>query len=137
MRSFSNGEPRRRSKSRISKIWKSKLTSILSIMSGMALATSRHLRICPEGQVLKSVSDGFSVTLPKSVYSKCHGKRLTSMMGLMWASTVVPLIEQGVIMVGELIQISSEKHFSPLDHSSFMASRVVLHYEDQEEKEVP
>ena len=44
------------------------------------------------------------------------------MMGLMWASMVVPLIEQGVIVEGELILISSEKHFSPLDQSSFMAS---------------
>ena len=44
------------------------------------------------------------------------------MMGLMWASTVVPLIEQGVIVEGELIQIASEKHFSPSDQSSFMAS---------------
>ena len=44
------------------------------------------------------------------------------MMGLMWASTVVPLIEQGVIMEGELIQIASEKRFSPSDQSSFITS---------------
>jgi len=44
------------------------------------------------------------------------------MMGLMWASMVVPLIEQGVIVEGELIQIASKMHFSPSDHSSFMAS---------------
>ena len=100
----------------------SKLTSILSTMSGTTLAIPRHLRMCPKGQLFKSMSDGLSVTLPRRMYSKCHGKTLTSMMGLMWASTVVPLIEQGVIMEGELIQISSEKHFSPLDHSSFMAS---------------
>ena len=56
------------------------------------------------------------------MYAKCHGKTLTSMMGLMWASMVVPLIEQGVIVEGELIQIASEKHFSPSDQSSFMAS---------------
>ena len=60
--------------------------------------------------------------MPKSVCAKCHGKILTSMMGLMWASMVVLLIEQGLIMEGELIQIASEKHFSPSDHSSFMAS---------------
>ena len=53
---------------------------------------------------------------------KCHGKTLTSMMGLMWASMVVPLIEQEVIVEGELIQIALEKHFSLSDHSSFMAS---------------
>ena len=68
------------------------------------------------------MSDGLSITLPKSVYAKCHGKTLTSMMGLMWASMVVPLIEQGVIVEGELIQIASKKHFSPSHHSSFMAS---------------
>ena len=44
------------------------------------------------------------------------------MMGLMWASMVVPLIEQGVIVEGEIIQIASEKHFSPSDQASFMAS---------------
>jgi len=70
----------------------------------------RHSRMCSKGQLFKSVTDGLSVTLPKRVYAKCHGKISTSMMGLMWASIVV-LIEQGVIMEGELIQIASEKHF--------------------------
>ena len=78
--------------------------------------------MCPKGQLFKSMSDGLSVTLPRRVYAKCHGKTLTSMMGLMWASMVVPLIEQGVIVEGELIQIASEKCFSPSDQSSFMAS---------------
>ena len=91
-------------------------------MSDMSLATPRHLRMCPKGQVFKSVSDGLSVTLPRSVYAKCPGKTLTSMMGLMWASMVVPLIKQGVIVEGELIQIASEKRFSPSDQSSFTAS---------------
>ena len=68
------------------------------------------------------MSDGLNVTLPRRVYAKCHGKTLTSMMGLMWDSTVVPLIEQGVIIEGELIQIASEKRFSPSDQSSFKAS---------------
>ena len=67
--------------------------------------------MCPEGQLFKSVSDGLSITLPRRVYAKCHGKTLTSMMGLMWVSTVVPLIEQGVIVEGELIQISFRKAF--------------------------
>jgi len=123
MRSFSNGDPRRRSKSRILKIWKSKLTSILSTMSGTALVILRHLRMCPKGQLLNSVSDGLSVTLPRRVYAKWHGKTLTSMMGLMWASTVVPFIDQGVIVEGEPILITSEKHFSPSDHSSSASSR--------------
>ena len=78
--------------------------------------------MCPKGQLFKSMSDGLSVTLPRRVYAMCHGKTLTCMIGLMWASMVVPLIEQGVIMEGELIQISSEKHFTPSDHSSLMVS---------------
>ena len=78
--------------------------------------------MCSKGQLLNSVSDGLSVTLPKRVYAKCHGKTLTSMMGLMWASMVVLLIEQGVIVEGEVIQIASEKRFSPSDHSSFLVS---------------
>ena len=47
---------------------------------------------------------------------------LTSMMGLTWASTVIPPIEHGIIMEGILVQTSSEKHIAPSDHSSFMAS---------------
>ena len=73
---------------------------------------------------MRSLSNGLSITLPKRVYAKCHDKILTSMMGLMWASTVVPLIEQGVIMEGELIQIASKKHLSPSDHSSLASSRI-------------
>ena len=76
----------------------------------------------PEGQLFKSVSDDLSITLPRRLYAKCHGNTLTSMMGLMWASTVVPLIEQGVVVEGELIQITSEKRFSPSDHSLSMAT---------------
>jgi hypothetical protein len=47
---------------------------------------------------------------------------LTSMMGLRWASTIFPLIEQGMIVDGELIEITSEKHLTPSDQSSSMAS---------------
>ena len=61
-----------------------------------------------------------------SVYAKCHGKTLATMMGLMWASTVVPLIEQGVIVEGELIQIALEKRLTPSDHSSPMASLIIV-----------
>ena len=68
------------------------------------------------------MSDGLSITLPRRLYAKCHGNTLTSMMGLVWPSTVVPLIEQEVIMEGELIQIASEKSFSPSDHSLSMAT---------------
>jgi hypothetical protein len=63
-----------------------------------------------------------SETLPKRVSAKSHGRMLTSMIGLQWASMVIPLIEQGTIKEGELIQIDSEKCITPSDHSSFMAS---------------
>ena len=42
----------------------------------------------------------------------------------LWASMVVPLIEQGVIVEGDLIKIASGKRFSPSDQSSFIASSV-------------
>jgi len=58
-------------------------------------------------------------------------------MGLMWASVVVPLIEQGVIVEGELIQIASEKcFFFHLTIPPSWPPREVLHYMDQEEREV-
>ena len=103
-------------------MWKSKLTSILSIMSNTTLATFRHSRVCPKGQLFRSMSDSLGVTLPNRMYAKCHGKTLASMMGLKWASMVIPLIEQEMIAEGELIQIASEKHLTPSDHSFFMAS---------------
>ena len=59
------------------------------------------------------------------------------MMGLMWASTVVPLIEQGVIVEGELVQIASESVSLHLTNPPSWLPREVLHYENQEEKEVP
>ena len=47
---------------------------------------------------------------------------LPFMMGLTWASTVIPPIEHGMIVEGILIQTSSEKHIARSDHSSFMTS---------------
>jgi len=44
------------------------------------------------------------------------------MMGLKWASLVILLIEQGMIIEGELNQIASQKCLNPFDYSSFMAS---------------
>jgi hypothetical protein len=52
---------------------------------------------------------------------------LTSIKGLRWASMIFSLIEQGMIIDGELIQITSKKHLTPSDHF----------WEDQEEKKVP
>jgi hypothetical protein len=103
-------------------MWNSRLILILSIVSGTALATPQHSRMCPDGQLLRSLSDGPSVTLPERVYAKCHGMILTSMMGLRWASMIFPFIEQRMIIDGELIQISSEKRTTPSAHSSYMAS---------------
>jgi hypothetical protein len=83
--------------------------------------------MCPNGQLLRSLSDGLSDTLPKRVYAKCHGMILTSMMGLRWASTIFPLIEQGMIIDGELIQIASKKHLTSFDQSSSVTSlRIAL-----------
>jgi hypothetical protein len=44
------------------------------------------------------------------------------MMDLLWASTAIPLMEQGTTRESGLIQIASEKHATPSDHSSFVAS---------------
>jgi hypothetical protein len=52
---------------------------------------------------LRSLSDDLSITLPNKVYAKFHGIILTSMMGLRWASTVIPFMEQGRIVEGEEI----------------------------------
>jgi hypothetical protein len=78
--------------------------------------------MCPDGQLLRSLLDGLSGTLGKRVYTKCHGMILTFMMGSRWASMVFLLIEQGMIVDGELIQIASEKRLTPSDYSSSMAS---------------
>jgi hypothetical protein len=50
---------------------------------------------------LRSLSDGLSVTLPNKVYARCHGMTLTSKVGLRWASTIIPLKEQEMIVEGE------------------------------------
>ena len=78
--------------------------------------------MCPKGQHLSSLLDGLSVTSPNRVYAKFHSMMLIFMMGLTWASTVIPPIEHGMIVEGILIQTSSEKHLAPYDHSSFMTS---------------
>ena len=77
-RSFSSRKPRRWSKSKISKMWKFKLTLILSIVSDTALATPDIQGCVPRDNSL-SMLDGLSVILTKRVYAKCHCKTLTSM----------------------------------------------------------
>ena len=112
----------RRSKLRISKMWKSRLTSILSIVTGTALATPQNSRMCPKGQLSKSLPDGFRETLPKRVCAKCHGMILPYILGISWASTAIPLMEHGMVMEGESIQAASAKSIIPFDHSSLMSS---------------
>jgi hypothetical protein len=47
---------------------------------------------------LKNLSDGLSVTFPNKVYAMRHDITLASMMGLRWASTVIPFMGQGTIV---------------------------------------
>jgi hypothetical protein len=56
-------------------------------------------------------------------YSKCHGIILTSMTGLRLAFTVIPFMEQGMIVEGEQIKSASEK-FSNLVNYFSMASMI-------------
>jgi hypothetical protein len=96
----------------------------LSTRSGTTKATPRHSRMCPERQLLRSLSDGLSVTLPNKVYSKCHVIILTSMTGLRWASMVIPFMEQERIVEGEQIQSASEKCSTLVDHFFSTASMI-------------
>ena len=82
----------------------------------------RHSKMCPWGQLSKSLPDGFSVTLPKRECGKCHGMILPSMLGIRWASMENPLMEHGMIMEGDSIQPASEKCLVPSDHSSLISS---------------
>ena len=98
------------------------MTSILSILIGTALATPRHSRMCPSGQLFKSLPDGFSETLPKRECAKCHDRILPSMLGISWASMVIPLMEHGMIVEGDSIQTALEKSTILFDHSSLFSS---------------
>ena len=63
----------------------------------------------PKGQLSKILPDGFRETLPKRVCAKCHSMILPSILGISWASTVIPLMEHGMVMEGESIQTASFK----------------------------
>jgi hypothetical protein len=80
--------------------------------------------MCPEKQLLRSLSDGLNVTLPNKVYAKCHGIILTSMTGLRWDFMVIPFMEQGRIVEGEQIQSASDKCSTLVDHFFSMASMI-------------
>ena len=88
----------------------------------MALAIPRHSRMCPEGQLSKSLLDGFRETLPKRVCAMCQGMILPSILGISYASTAIPFMEHGMVMEGESIQTASEKSVILFDHSSLMSS---------------
>ena len=47
---------------------------------------------------------------------------LPSILGISWASTVISLMEHGMVMEGESIQTASAKSIIPFDHSSMMSS---------------
>jgi hypothetical protein len=63
-RSYSIGERRRRSRSRTSNMWKSRFTLTLSTRAAQHMQPLQHSRICPEGQLLRRLSDSLSVTFP-------------------------------------------------------------------------
>jgi hypothetical protein len=49
---------------------------------------------------------------------------LTSIVGLRWASTIVPFMEQEMIIEGEQIQSASEKFPTLVNHFFSMASMI-------------
>jgi hypothetical protein len=49
---------------------------------------------------------------------------LTSIVGLRWASTIIPFMEQEMIVEGEQIQRASKKFPTPVDHFFSMASMI-------------
>ena len=67
-----------------------------------------HTRMCPKGQLSKSLPNGFSEILPKRECAKCHGMILPSTLGISWASTVIPRMEHGMIVEGDSIQTASK-----------------------------
>jgi hypothetical protein len=53
-----------------------------------------------------------------------HGIMLTSIVGLRWASMIIPLMEQEMIVEGEQIQSASEKFPTPVSHFFPMAPAI-------------
>jgi hypothetical protein len=49
---------------------------------------------------------------------------LTSIVGLRWDSTIIPFMEQEMIVEGEQIQSASEKFPTPVNHFFFMAPMI-------------
>ena len=97
-------------------MWKSMKTSILSIMTGMALAIPQHSKISSEG-LLKTLLVETSGILPRRISTKNLDMILVSTVGLCRASITVPLNEQGMVVEDERIQIASEERFTSINHS--------------------
>ena len=91
-----------RSKSRMAKIWKSRRTSVLSILIGIALAILEHSKMSLEG-LLKSLLVETSSMLPKRVSTRNSNMILVLAVGLCRASITVPLNEQGIAVEGQRI----------------------------------
>ena len=83
-------------------MWKSKRTSVLSIMIGMALTIPRHSKISPD-RLLKILLVKTSGILLKRVSARNPDMILVSTVGLCRASMIVPLNEQGMVVEGERI----------------------------------
>jgi hypothetical protein len=49
---------------------------------------------------------------------------LTSIVGLRWASTIIPFMEQEMIIEGKRIQSASETFSTPVNHFFSMASMI-------------
>jgi hypothetical protein len=62
--------------------------------------------------------------LPNKVYARYHGMTLTSIVGLRWASMIIPLMEKEMIVEGEQIQSASEKFPTPVEHFFSMDSMI-------------
>ena len=98
------------------KMWKSMKTSIVSIMTGTALAIPQHLKNNPDG-LLKSLLVKTSGIFPKRVFARNSDMMLVSTVWLWRASTTVPLNEQGMAVEGERIWIALEERFTSINHS--------------------
>ena len=100
----------------MAKIWKSKRTSVFSILIGMALAIPEHSKMSPDG-LLKSLLVETSGIFPKRVSTRNLDMVLVSIVGLCRASMFVPLNEQGMVVEGERIWIASEERFTSNNNS--------------------
>ena len=74
------------------------------------------LKNSPKG-LLKSLLVEISGILPRKFFARNFDMMLVPTMGLYWASTTVPLKEQGMVVEGERIRIALEERFTSINHS--------------------